>query len=46
MSIFTKVITDEAKKTEDAKNSGFVNEDDIDWECIQLTKQDKSYIIW
>ena len=31
---FTKVTADEAKKIEDAENSGYVDEDEIDWENI------------
>ena len=31
---FTKVTADEAKRIEDAENSGYVDEDNIDWESI------------
>ncbi len=31
---FTKVTAEEAKKIEDAENSGYVDEDNIDWESI------------
>ena len=31
---FTKVTADEAKKIEDAENSGYVDETEIDWESI------------
>lgn len=31
---FTKVTADEAKKIEDAENSGYVDENEIDWESI------------
>lgn len=31
---FTKVTDDEAKRIEDAENSGYVDEDKIDWESI------------
>ena len=31
---FTKVTADEAKRIEDAENSGYVDEDEIDWENI------------
>lgn len=31
---FTKVTDEEAKKIEMAENSGFVDEDEIDWENI------------
>ncbi len=31
---FTKVTAEEAKKIEDAENSGYVDADEIDWESI------------
>ena len=31
---FTKVTAEEAKKIEDAENSGYVDADNIDWESI------------
>ena len=31
---FTKVTAEEAKKIEDAENSGYIDEDNIDWESI------------
>ena len=31
---FTKVTAEEAKKIEDAENSGYVDADKIDWESI------------
>ena len=31
---FTKVTADEAKRIEDAENSGYVDSDEIDWESI------------
>ncbi|MCM1335323.1 MAG: hypothetical protein NC084_05500 [Bacteroides sp.] len=31
---FTKVTAEEAKKIEAAENSGFIDEEDIDWEHI------------
>ncbi len=31
---FTKVTDDEAKRIEDAENSGYVDADKIDWESI------------
>ena len=31
---FTKVTADEAKRIEDAENSGYVDADNIDWESI------------
>lgn len=31
---FTKVTAEEAKKIEDAENSGYVDAEDIDWESI------------
>ena len=31
---FTKVTDEEAKRIEDAENSGYVDADDIDWENI------------
>lgn len=33
---FTKVTAEEAKKIEDAENSGYVDEDDIDWESVGI----------
>lgn len=33
---FTKVTAEEAKKIEDAENSGYVDADDIDWESIGI----------
>lgn len=33
---FTKVTAEEAKKIEDAENSGYVDADDIDWENIGI----------
>lgn len=31
---FTKVTADEAKRIEDAENSGYVDADDVDWDSI------------
>lgn len=31
---FTKVTAEEAKKIEDAEKSGYIDEDEIDWENI------------
>lgn len=31
---FTKVTPEEAKKIEDAENSGFIDDENIDWESI------------
>lgn len=31
---FTKVTAEEAKRIEDAENSGFLDSDEIDWESI------------
>ena len=31
---FTKVTPEEAKQIADAENSGFVDEDEIDWDSI------------
>lgn len=31
---FTKVTVEEAKMIEEADNSGYVDNDNIDWECI------------
>ena len=31
---FTKVTAEEAKKIENAENSGYIDEDNIDWESI------------
>lgn len=31
---FTKVTDEEAKRIEEAENSGYVDEDEIDWESI------------
>lgn len=31
---FTKVTAEEAKRIEDAENSGYVDADEIDWESI------------
>ena len=31
---FTKVTAEEAKRIEDAENSGYIDEDNIDWESI------------
>ncbi len=33
---FTKVTAEEAKRIEDAENSGYVDADDIDWESIGI----------
>ena len=33
---FTKVTADEAKRIEDAENSGYVDADNIDWENIGI----------
>ena len=33
---FTKVTAEEAKKIEDAENSGYVDADNIDWESIGI----------
>ena len=33
---FTKVTAEEAKKIEDAENSGYVDAEDIDWESIGI----------
>ena len=33
---FTKVTAEEAKKIEDAENSGYVDADNIDWENIGI----------
>lgn len=35
---FTKVTVDEAKRIEDAENSGYVDADDIDWESIGINE--------
>lgn len=36
---FTKVTSEEAKNIEAAENSGFVNEDDIDWDNLDAMLQ-------
>lgn len=33
---FTKVTAEEARRIEDAENSGYVDADDIDWERIGI----------
>lgn len=33
---FTKVTTDEAKEIAEAENSGYVDEEDIDWSTIGI----------
>ncbi len=33
---FTKVTAEEAKKIEDAENSGYIDADEIDWESIGI----------
>ncbi len=33
---FTKVTAEEAKRIEEAENSGYVDEDEIDWESIGI----------
>ncbi len=33
---FTKVTPDEAKKLEEAENSGFVDDDDVDWDSVGI----------
>ena len=33
---FTKVTAEEAKRIEDAESSGYVDEDEIDWESIGI----------
>ncbi len=35
-SDFTKVTAEEAKRIEEAENSGYVDEDEIDWESIGI----------
>lgn len=35
---FTKVTAEEAKKIEDAENSGYIDADDIDWESIGINE--------
>lgn len=32
---FTKVTSEEAKRIEEAENSGFINESDIDWDNLE-----------
>ena len=38
---FTKVTAEEAKKIEAAENSGYVDEDEIDWENIGAAGTDE-----
>ena len=33
---FTKVTPEEAKKLEEAENSGFVDDDDVDWDSVGI----------
>lgn len=35
---FTKVTVEEARRIEDAENSGYVDADDIDWESIGINE--------
>lgn len=35
---FTKVTAEEANRIEKAENSGFINEDEIDWEEIGIAE--------
>lgn len=35
---FTKVTAEEARRIEDAENSGYVDADDIDWESIGINE--------
>lgn len=36
---FTKVTSEEAKRIEEAENSGFINESDIDWDNLESMLQ-------
>lgn len=35
---FTKLTAEEAKRIDDAENSGYVDADDIDWESIGINE--------